>query len=294
MLRRLSHIYLDIQKPSSLPNILKEFPISFGAQVEFNREFLQITDKEEEYYGYLKAYEVLLTSIATNKLEDLEGLIEFNFLKKIEKSLKELHSRGYKLNLSGDIDKTKIYEGSIMSFFGHILPFRNLKLESSQVSVIKKDITPLHRSIKCFFENPDLQLEEILNFDYENFGKLDLESKNKLLDGDFNKKIEQLHSNFTFHVLKAEDKEVIFETHFKLLVVNSKGEVVSGNDNNKPEMHSGIFEMFELIEHKSFFFKEKNKRQFEFYNKLMAGYLNNYVLIDFDMFMDGNMPIPQD
>ena len=292
MLKRLKHNFLHIKKPPNLPDILKKFPISFGTQAKITEDLTEVTTNFDEYDGFLKAYEVLLTSIATNTLENLEGALEFNFLRKLQTSLKELDSHGFKLKLSGDVKGTNIYSRSTTAYCGPILPFRNLMMPSSKLSISKIIKSPKYSIF--FLSIPDREYSNILDyFDFDKFEDFNFEIANKQVNRDFSDRIVDFHNVINLIVLKAENEEIIYKTNFKLLVFDNNGKLVSGNDDDVSEMHSGIFEKFSMKALSKFFFKKKMMRDTDFYTRLMEGYLENYVLVDFDMFMGGNPPIPK-
>lgn len=288
MLKRCFSVYPYIQKPSNLLEILQSFPIAFGSPVIESEKFYELLDPEE-IQGVTKVYEFFLNSIANNTLQDLEGALEFNFLKKIDRSLKDLHAHGYKLKQTGDIKNTEIYFKKISIFSGSVLPFRNLimPLDLYQYSIDKSNSHSTAYSILAKYKyDPTLKYDQFENFDFE--------AANKDIRRNHSPDIQKFFNIHKRIFTCIENHEYIVCSDFKLVVVDQDGKVVSGNDNNEAEMHSVILETFRIKRFFKFFFRKSQEYNISYYTRKMGDYLDQKLLTDFDGFLNGNPPVPRE
>lgn len=271
----------------NLPQILKNFPIAFGSPVQKSQFFFSLANKRD-HLGVTKVYEVLLNSIVNNTLQDLEDALEYNFLKKLSNSLADLHSHGYKLKLRGDIEQSTVYYKKATIYSGSILPFRNLILPFDSYRYTGRRWGKYLSNHLATVHKP-----KDLNIVAAKFDNFDFVAANKDEKHDYSNAVHSiLHTYNSVHTF-VQDSEYIIHSPFKLLAVDQNGTVVSGNDNDEPEMHCMILENFKIKCGFNLNLIQQIKA-YRYFKRAMGDFMGQKILTDFDEFLRGNLPIPED
>lgn len=276
-------------KPKTSSKILETFPISFGCDLNLPEHHAHVQEVDHKYEIIVKFYSSLVNALASGDLQKLDGIYEHNFIKKLDQEKKKLESLGLSFKLKGSLDKTEVTLIRKDIFIGSILPFRNLFLPDEEYQIYTS------RFIRDEFRNINIAVNSQLpvQFKFTELNDIDLEQANKSSSHDLTEKLIDFHQITNLIKLEAEDQEFALKTNLKLLVVNSSNQVISENDNDEAECHTGILERFRFFGFNYKIYSSRTKKAEALYNRLLKGYLHNNVVVDFDGSMDRNPPVPK-
>ena len=109
---------------------LNEFPFQLYTKEMASPESttkIKIDSIEE---GMKQVFQIVMTAIAEDQLDDLEDLLEHNLLQKLKTYFASFKESGYKIILNGSIEGTEIAHFYTSYYSGAVLPYRNLNFSS--------------------------------------------------------------------------------------------------------------------------------------------------------------------
>ena len=276
-------------KPKTLPKILENFPISFGCDLKLPEHHSHVQEVDHKYEIIAKFYSSLVNALASGDLHKLEGIYEFNLIKKLDEERRKLESLGMGFKVMGSLDKTEVTLIRKDIFIGSILPFRNLFLPDEEYQIYTS------RFIRDEFRNINVSVnsEMPVQFKFAELNDIDFVQANKSSSHSLAEKLKDFHQITNLIKLEAENQEFALKTNLKLLVVNSSNQVISENENDEPECHTVILERFRFFGFNYKIYSSRTKKAEALYNSLLKGYLHNNVVVDFDGSMDRNPPVPK-
>ena len=193
--------------------------------------------------SYIQLFRGFMENFSSEQFDRLEEIIEWNMLQKIKKNWSKYKELGYSMKLIGDpntIKMCRIYEESTT---GSILPQRNCNFSSEHYDIIGKS-----------FSSFSINLVRIKNRDrvglkFEEFENLNLDKINKeYLQNDYFNQLTRLINLLVTHNVVAKVIDIGIKSNYKIIILDSDGNLVDGSDNNDEEFHTM---RLEFISHKS-------------------------------------------
>jgi len=293
LIRRFSMFPFPLHESSKeAVQSIKDFPLQFYSEIPdlllvLSKKNPKVEQRGAFKEGIVKAYETFLTLFANRDFDSLEGLVEYNIIRRLKFLDEKYQKLGYTYKLTGDIEDAQLFMLSPFIVAGSMLPYRNLNFPSefyeiSEVKtpikiepqamryLLKTDIKPA----KSFREYKDLNLKELNKS--ENLAPY----KNGImsLQGLMNRQ------NLVYII---EDYGIY--TSFKLNVYNPNGVLVDGwNSKTRKEYHLIRIENVSLVGGRFSRFLFWRTGYYSFMNKQLGDVLNQWTITDIDSFMIGN------
>ena len=223
--------------------------------------------------------------MVTQDFDNHEDLIEYNFLQKIKKSVQNLNSKGYKIRKSGDLLDTKVKLISRETYYGNILPHRNLNFPKSNYFYRP----PLFERKTYVYS---LNQPDGATSDEEHFPKMNLNELNKSPDPhSIEKNILSFISFLGLDAAYYIHLDFGIYSSYKLFIEDSNGKLVAGKNDQSFEFHSLRLENCKLINHFGGYFFFLHIERLVMTSILLEDRLDSFFVIDFDGFMNKNLLI---
>ena len=271
---------------------IKDFPLQFYSQIP---ELLLIAAKKNPKVvlhgsfkkGIVKAYETFLTLFANRDFDSLDGLVEYNIIRRLKLLDEKYQQLGYTYKIVGDITDAQLFMLSPFIVLGSMLPYRNLNFPSEFYEItkiktpikietqtmrylIKTDVKPA----KSFKEFKDLNLKELNQS--ENLAP-------------YKERIMSLQALMNKQSLVYIIEDYGIYTSFKLNVYNPNGVLVDGWDSkSRMEYHLIRMENTNLMGGGFSRFLFWGSGYYPFMTKQLEEVLNQWTITDIDCFMHGN------
>jgi hypothetical protein len=203
-------------------------------------------------------------------------------------SLKDL---GYSMKLIGSADSIKLYPLLREFSSGSILPFRYLNMPSEYYNISEGKFESSSISSFTNFELKDLKNK---NLSFDKFKDLELERINREgLQGFYKPDLLNLLSLINKYNLTAMTIDVGVLSNYKILIYDKEGNLIEGKNDEEEEFHCFRFEVFTEMKSIWSYFSKEGRKASGFYAEKLKDYLNQYMIIDVDGFMNKNLLVPK-
>lgn len=268
-----------------------EFPLQLGSALP---EFL--VNEPEKFIppiaikeGMCQAYELLVSSMAENNVEDLTDLVEYNFLTKLRNSLRILKEKhDYHIKLVGDIEDCEVFLIYSMYVSGSILPYRNLNFPQEEYLVSSMQSTGLTNNTH-YVVKTDLDLPK----SFRDLTDLDLKSLNESFNEFPKENILKLFTLMNVFPLLIEVLDIGILTSRKLRILDKANKLVAGNPSSTArEFHSIRIE--NVLSTRGWLPKLLLWKvgYTQFMSSNFSSMLDQYTVVDLDGYLTGNLIIP--
>lgn len=265
---------------------LQNFPLILNSEPDIEYEWY---DGGSEYEGFAKAFQIFMESFASRKYSDLDNLAEVNMITRFMNSWEPHHASGYHMSLIGNPESIKIASIAHHNYIGTFLPFRNLNLPTEYYTFIHKKFDDKFVSSFTRAEIRDIKYPKA---SFSEFEDLDLEKLNKEYSLSSHKEeILKLISHMRKFPLMAWITDVGILSNYKIIIKDSQGKIVYGNEDDKEEFHSMRFEYIRDFPSFTNLLTFEGARARKFFREKLGNYYKQFTIVDVDGFIDKNLII---
>ena len=241
--------------------------------------------------GFVQAYNLFIEYLSEENFDSLEGLVEWNMIQRLKIAWLKYKSLGYSMKLIGSPDSSRCFTITNDVYIGSIIPLRNLNFPSEYYDIFTETMSTTAVNTVEYFRLKNLKLKDL---SFEEFMLMNLVGiNNEYLQGKYYNEILRIISLMNIYKIKAEASDIGIVTNYKVVVVDSMGNVVEGGNNGDNEFHCLRFEYA-----RTFFpwisrFTGQGRSALRFAATKLQSVLFQYTIIDVDGFMNKNLIIPR-